>query len=150
MPKSWISKNLNNDERVLFETRLFMFPVLKYLMFCFIIPYLKYKHTEYIVTNQRVLRKYGIFSIHESEIPLDKINSVKFDQSLLGRIFRYGSIHIETASRDGVLSYPKVAKAKDFKTQILIAQETFQEANIKKYAELLAAAIASKQQIHNR
>ena len=146
MSKSWITQNLNKDERVLFQTRLFMFPIIKYIQFCFIIPYLVYKHTEFTLTNQRLIVKKGIFSVHEEEIPLDKINTVRLDQSLIGRIFHYGSIHFETASRDGDLRYSNVAKAKDFKVHVASAQESFQETKIMRQAEILASAIAAKQQ----
>ena len=148
MSQSWITQNLNKHERVLFQTRLFMFPIIKYVQFCFIIPYLIYKHTEFTLTNQRVIVKKGIFSVHEEEIPLDKINSVRLDQNLIGRMFHYGNIHFETASSDGDLRYTKIAKAKDFKTQVASAQESFEETKVMHQAEILASAIAAKQQSH--
>ncbi len=139
--KSWISNNLNRDEKVEFNTRLFSM-IFRYIP----ILNLKWKRTEFIVTNQRVIIKSGIFSIHVSEIALDKINSVKFDQGMLERMVGSGSINIETASRDGDLKYQNVAMAKEFRARVLSAQESFQETKVMKQAEVLASAIAAKQQ----
>lgn len=48
--------------------------------------------TELAVTDQRVLFKHGIFSRHTVEMNRAKVESVDVDQSLLGRIFGYGTV----------------------------------------------------------
>jgi len=56
--------------------------------------------TEYAVTNQRVIRKTGLLSLHTVEINLDRIESVDVDQSLLGRMLGFGTVTIHgTGSR---------------------------------------------------
>jgi uncharacterized membrane protein YdbT with pleckstrin-like domain len=48
--------------------------------------------TELAVTDQRVLFKHGVFSRHTVEMNRSKVESVDVDQSLLGRIFGYGTV----------------------------------------------------------
>jgi uncharacterized membrane protein YdbT with pleckstrin-like domain len=50
--------------------------------------------TEYGVTNIRVVQKRGVLSLHTIEMNLDKVESVDVDQSLLGRIFGFGTVAV--------------------------------------------------------
>lgn len=50
--------------------------------------------TETDVTDRRVVHKTGFVKRHTFEIPLDKIESVDVDQSILGRILNYGDVTI--------------------------------------------------------
>ncbi len=50
--------------------------------------------TEIAVTNKRIIFKRGLFTRHTAEMNMDKVASVDVDQSLLGRIFNYGSVQI--------------------------------------------------------
>ncbi len=50
--------------------------------------------TEYGVTNIRGVQKRGILSLHTIEMNLDKVESVDVDQSLLGRMFGFGTVAI--------------------------------------------------------
>ena len=48
--------------------------------------------TELAVTDQRVLFKHGVFSRHTVEMNRSKVESVDVDQSVVGRIFGYGTV----------------------------------------------------------
>src|SRR6516162_10321641 len=48
--------------------------------------------TELAVTNHRVIYKSGLLSRHTIEMNRDKVESVDVDQSLLGRVFGYGTV----------------------------------------------------------
>jgi len=48
--------------------------------------------TELAVTDHRVIYKSGLLSRHTIEMNGDKVESVDVDQSLLGRIFGYGTV----------------------------------------------------------
>jgi uncharacterized membrane protein YdbT with pleckstrin-like domain len=50
--------------------------------------------TEIAVTNRRVIYKKGFISRTTAEMHMDKIESVKVDQSLLGRILDYGKVTV--------------------------------------------------------
>ena len=48
--------------------------------------------TELAVTDQRVIYKAGLLARHTLEMNLGKVESVTVDQTMLGRIFGYGTI----------------------------------------------------------
>ena len=50
--------------------------------------------TEFAVTSRRVIYKRGFISRHTAEMNMDKVESVDVDQSLLGRLLDYGTIHV--------------------------------------------------------
>lgn len=50
--------------------------------------------TEIAVTNKRIIYKRGLITRHTSEMNMDKVASVDVDQSLLGRLLDYGSVHV--------------------------------------------------------
>lgn len=50
--------------------------------------------TEIAVTNKRIIYKRGFLTRHTAEMNMDKVASVDVDQSLLGRLLNYGSVHI--------------------------------------------------------
>lgn len=50
--------------------------------------------TEIAVTNRRVIYKHGFISRTTAEMNMDKIESVKVDQSILGRMLDYGKVTI--------------------------------------------------------
>jgi uncharacterized membrane protein YdbT with pleckstrin-like domain len=56
--------------------------------------WLKRFGTEVAVTDRRVIYKTGIFQRRTIEISMDKIESVDVEQSILGRLFGYGSVTV--------------------------------------------------------
>jgi len=57
-------------------------------------PYVQYVTSEYAVTNKRVIVKLGLISRRTLETLLPKIEAVSVDQTIMGRMFNYGSIII--------------------------------------------------------
>jgi len=58
--------------------------------FCFV----NYKMSELVVTNMRVIIKRGWISRHSLETNFQNIASISVDQSILARLFGYGTISI--------------------------------------------------------
>ena len=50
--------------------------------------------TEIAVTNRRIIYKRGFINRHTEEMNMDKVASVDVDQSILGRMLDYGTVHI--------------------------------------------------------
>jgi hypothetical protein len=78
---------------------------------------------QYVITNQRVMKVTGIFNKDVTDSSLEKVNDVKLVQSVLGRIFGYGTINIMTASELGVNMFNQIANPVKFKTTMLDAKE---------------------------
>ena len=50
--------------------------------------------TEIAVTDRRIIYKRGFITRHTEEMNMDKVASVDVDQSILGRMLDYGTIHV--------------------------------------------------------
>lgn len=56
--------------------------------------YIKYKTTEFGITNRRVIFKRGLFRRETSEINLSRIESMNLKQNIIERMFNFGDIII--------------------------------------------------------
>ena len=86
---------------LLFTAILIYSPVIN-LMFTFfsvffslaIYEWFRLKSIEYGVTNKRVISKKGIVSRNTEEMKISSIETIEINQSVLGRLFGYGTIKI--------------------------------------------------------
>ena len=104
--------------------------------------YINWRHNLWCVTNLRVVDETGFFTRYSKESPLDKINNVEYDQSLMGRIFGYGNVDIQTAAELGETKYELIHHPKLLKDTITHAQEEYKKMQITNQATQLAEAIA--------
>jgi uncharacterized membrane protein YdbT with pleckstrin-like domain len=77
---------------------------------------------KYVVTTLRVIQVFGIFNKNVTDSSLEKVNDVKMDQSILGRIFDFGDIEILTASELGINRFTFIGEPVRFKTAMLDAK----------------------------
>jgi uncharacterized membrane protein YdbT with pleckstrin-like domain len=82
-----------------------------------------WRNRQYIVTNWRVIQIAGVFNKEVSDSSLEKVNDVRLEQSLWGRILNFGDIEILTASELGVSKFNKVGRPVSLKTAMLNAKE---------------------------
>lgn len=61
-------------------------------------PLMRWRTTHFIVTSDRVMAREGVFKRTGLDIPLSRINSVRFEHSLLDRVLGCGTLIIESAS----------------------------------------------------
>lgn len=64
-------------------------------------PWLQWRTTHYVFTNERVLLREGVLSRHGRDIPLGRINDVSFSHTLIERMLGCGTITIESAGERG-------------------------------------------------
>lgn len=57
--------------------------------------------TQYVLTNERLVVRSGVVARSGIEIPLENINNVLFEQSIMERILRCGDLLIESAGETG-------------------------------------------------
>ena len=62
-----------------------------------VVPYLRWRTTHYVITTHRVMVRRGILTKQGKDITLSKITDVSFQQTVLDRLIRAGSLHIESA-----------------------------------------------------
>jgi uncharacterized membrane protein YdbT with pleckstrin-like domain len=64
-------------------------------------PWLVWRTTHYVLTNERVIMRRGVFSRAGRDIPLGRINDVSFSHTLLERMLGCGTLTIESAGERG-------------------------------------------------
>jgi hypothetical protein len=78
--------------------------------------------TEIGVTSHRFVERYGLVGMRTNEIALPNIEGVRVNQSILGRIFGYGTVKIEGTGVDSVTT-PTIADPVGFVRAIQTARE---------------------------
>jgi uncharacterized membrane protein YdbT with pleckstrin-like domain len=113
---SYVEGVLINDERVMYRARISKWSLWPFILFgALLLPlfgvglllwlwaWIIYSTTELAITNKRVIAKTGLIQRRTIEMFLEKIESIQIDQSVLGRMFNFGSVVI---SGTGVHSAP--------------------------------------------
>jgi uncharacterized membrane protein YdbT with pleckstrin-like domain len=113
---SYVDEVLINDERVMYRARISIWSLWPFILLGVILlpaygigllfwlwAWIVYSTTELAITNKRVIAKTGLIERRTIEMFLEKIESIQVDQSVLGRLFNFGSVVI---SGTGVHSAP--------------------------------------------
>jgi uncharacterized membrane protein YdbT with pleckstrin-like domain len=90
---------------------------------------LVWSNRKFVVTSFRVIQLSGVLNKNVTDSSLEKVNDVKLEQSMLGRMFGYGDIEILTASELGVNKFHRLAQPVSFKTAMLNAKERLEHAD---------------------
>ena len=77
----------------------------------------EFRTTEYLVTDKRVLEKYGWIATHSDDMPLTKIENITVNYSFWGKIFNFGNVCVQGANRNHVI-FTCVKDAEEIKRQI--------------------------------
>lgn len=100
-----------------------------------LVEILRYRNTEYAITNQRIIAQTGVIGLDTRFVELDKIQEVYVTVGLLDKIYGTGSIiavtagyvPVETPSRYGMLVRPAFRAVKNpYEVQRLL-QEAMKE-----------------------
>ncbi|KZS83295.1 PH domain-containing protein [Mycobacterium persicum] len=85
-------------------------------------PFLSWLTTHFVVTNRRVMFRHGVLTRTGIDIPLARINSVEFRDRITERVFRSGTLIIESASHDP-LEFPDIPRLRE--VHALLYHEVF-------------------------
>ena len=77
--------------------------------------------TNFVVTTDRCIYREGIISKRGIEIPLERINTVFFNQGIIDRLVKAGTLTIESAGEHGVQTF------EDVRNPIAVQQELYQQ-----------------------
>ncbi len=87
--------------------------------------YLRQSSTELVVTNRRVIAKYGFISRNTYELMINRITGTNFDQTVLGRILGFGTIIVHGAGGD-ISPFDNMADPRSFQNNLMAALERAQ------------------------
>ena len=105
---------------------------------------IRYFNTELAVTNKRVIGKAGFINSASLDAPLNKIQNVTVSSGLGGKIFKYGTVEIQTAG--DALAFAGIKEPDAFKKFLMNQIEEYENDKIKEQAQQMAAAMAANQQ----
>jgi uncharacterized membrane protein YdbT with pleckstrin-like domain len=83
-----------------------------------VFTYLRWVTTNFVVTTDRLIYRHGILSKHGIEIPLERVNTVFFSQSILERMVGSGDLVIESAGEMGRQDFSNVRKPSAVQNEI--------------------------------
>lgn len=76
-------------------------------------PWIVWRTTHYVFTNERVVLQHGVFNRERRDIPLHRVNDHTMNQTLVDRLFGCGTLLIESAGERGqtrLIDVPKVQR----------------------------------------
>ena len=82
-----------------------------------------WSNRKFVVTSFRVIQIAGVLNKNVTDSSLEKVNDVKLEQTMWGRMFGFGDIEILTASELGVNKFRRLSEPVHFKTAMLNAKE---------------------------
>lgn len=88
--------------------------------------YLRWNAERYVITDRRVLQIRGLLSKTVIDSSLDKINDIALRQSLIGRMFNFGTVEILTAAEEGVNMMENISAPLEFKRVMMEAKHNYE------------------------
>ena len=110
------------------------------------VTYLKWVTTNFVITTDRLIYRHGVLSKHGIEIPLERVNTVFFSQSILERMVGSGDLVIESAGEMGRQNFSNVRKPSAVQNEI----HKQMEANENRKFDRVNAAPPRRGRLHPR
>ncbi len=82
------------------------------------VRYVVWTTTNFVVTTDRLISRTGVFSREGIEIPLERINTVFFRQTLFERMIGSGDLELESASEEGSSVFNDIRRPIDVQNEI--------------------------------
>jgi uncharacterized membrane protein YdbT with pleckstrin-like domain len=107
------------------------------------VNYLKWSTTNFVVTNERVISRTGVVSKTGIEIPLDRINTVFFNQSIFERMIGAGDLGIESAGEGGRQQFSDIRKPNIVQNEIYRQVEGLEDRRLQRLGRAAAGGAAA-------
>ena len=104
-------------------------------------PFLVWRTTHYLFTNERVLLQQGVFSRNRRDLPLTRINDHSMHQRLIERLLGCGTLTIESAGERGqsvLTDVPRVDRVQTTLYELVEAQHDKHSLGDGEMREILA------------
>jgi hypothetical protein len=106
---------------LLFKTKLILLGTIFFIWYFF----MEWKNNIWVITNKRLIDEWGVFTRNLKETPLGKINNVSYKKDIVGMVFNYGTIYVESAAKDGTTIMKMIPNPEKFLQKIGEAQNIF-------------------------
>lgn len=88
-----------------------------FAIFWAVMRLLTYYTTELVLTNKRVVAKFGVISRKVTDIQIGKVEGISYKQGVIARLLGYGSIHVR-GTGIGTVPVPFISNPEGFKRAV--------------------------------
>jgi uncharacterized membrane protein YdbT with pleckstrin-like domain len=106
-----------------------------------VFEFVQWQTTRFAITDQRVAYQSGIFRRRGVSIPLNRINNVNFEQSMIARMLNNGVVTIESAGQTGDSVFENIPDPERVRTTIFAQVEADEQRDSDRDAASLAKAM---------
>jgi membrane protein YdbS with pleckstrin-like domain len=106
-----------------------------------IYQFVQWRTTRFAVTDQRVAYQSGVVRRRGVSIPLNRINNVNFEQSLIARMLNNGTVTIESAGETGDSVFENIPDPENARTVIFNQMQADEQADSQRDAAAIADAL---------
>ena len=106
-----------------------------------IYEFVQWRTTRFAVTDQRVAYQSGVIRRRGVSIPLNRINNVNFDQSMVARMLNNGVVTIESAGETGDSVFENIPDPEKVRTVIFAQMEADEQADSHRDAAAIRDAL---------
>ncbi len=86
-------------------------------------PLVKWWFTSYVLTSERLITRTGMIARSGIELPLQNINNVLFNQSVIERVLKSGDLLIESAGESGQSEFTNIPNPEEFQSLLYRTRE---------------------------
>jgi len=104
--------------------------------------FISWTRTYFVVTDQRVVYRTGVFSRHGVEVPLERINNLNFHQRMFERMIGAGDLEIQSAGEQGTTLFENVRHPDGVQQEIYRQMEGDAKRDAGRGAEEIGKAVA--------
>jgi uncharacterized membrane protein YdbT with pleckstrin-like domain len=109
--------------------------------------FVQWQTTRFAVTDKRVAYQSGFFRRRGVSIPLNRVNNVNFDQTMLDRVLGNGTVTIESAGETGDSVFRNIPHPDRVRQLIFARMEAYEQADSDRDAAALAQALRDAQPV---
>jgi uncharacterized membrane protein YdbT with pleckstrin-like domain len=84
----------------------------------FLLTYARWATTNFVITSDRLIYRHGVLAKKGIEIPLERVNTVFFSQSIFERVLGSGDLVIESAGERGSEAFSNVRRPSSVQNEI--------------------------------
>jgi len=106
-----------------------------------IVEFVQWQTTRFAITNERVAYQSGIIRRRGVSIPLNRINNVNFNQTMIARLLNNGVVTIESAGETGDSVFENIPDPENVRTLIFAQVEADEQRDSDRDAAALAKAM---------
>lgn len=110
----------------------------------FALRYLTWTTTNFVVTSERVISRTGVISKQGIEIPLDRINTVFFNQSVFERVIGAGDLGIESAGEGGRQTFTDIRKPNLVQNEIYRQVEGLEDRRLQRLGDAASSGASAE------